>query len=95
MLFWLFLSVLLIGSIVYTISYALGRYNILDTVKAALNQAATSAAKKALASNIKAMVKEKKPDAVKVEVLVARTEKLEVTINCSEVKQDVYEGMVF
>lgn len=94
MLFWLLLGALCIGAVAYTVSYTLTRHNILDTVKDALNQASTSLAKKALASTFQTMVKEKGTDVVKVDVLVAKNEKLEVTIQCSGVSADVYKGMV-
>lgn len=93
MLLWLILGALLIGVIVYTVSYVITRSNLLDTIKAALENASTQAAKKALASQFKALVKEKKDNVVKLEVLVDKAEKLEVTINCTEVHSDVYNGM--
>ena len=93
MLFWLILGALLAGAIVFTVSYVVTRYNILDTLKNALENAGTEAAQRVLAKKIKAMVKEKKDNRIKIDVLVAQTEKLEVTINCGGVGTDIYKNM--
>ncbi|MDO4328930.1 MAG: hypothetical protein Q4C66_06300 [Lachnospiraceae bacterium] len=94
MLLWLLLGALIIGSIAITVSYMLTRYNLLDTVKSALNNAATDAAKHALASEFKAVIKEKKENVVKLDVLMEKSERLEVTINCNGVNADIYDGMM-
>lgn len=93
MLFGLIWGALLVGIIVYTVSYVITRYNIFETVRKALANAGTEKAKKAMAKEFEIMVKKKKGKEIKVDVLLKQAdEKLEVTINSGGVAADIYEN---
>lgn len=98
MWFWLLLGALLIGAVAYTVDYIITKLNILDTIKNALNYLGTEAAKEAIKSEFEAMIKEKKDNVIKLDVLVQNaeqnSERIDVTINCEGVDSEIFEGMM-
>lgn len=96
MLLWLLLGALLIGTIAITVSYMLTRYNLIDTIKNALSNAGTETARQLLASQFRATIKEKGQNVVKLDILLEKekNERVEVTINCEGVSEDIYNGII-
>lgn len=98
MLFWLLLGALLIGTVAFTVSYVITKFNIIDTIKAALQNASTEAAKKTLESGFEAVIREMHDNVIKIDVLSnqyeGRAEKMDITINCAGIDSDITTGMI-
>ena len=60
MLLWWLMAAVLVGTFAFAVPYVITRYNLLDTLKAALENIGTEMARKVLRERLKTLVKKRR-----------------------------------